>query len=76
MMLNPNPPKAPKAKKERAGLEIKEHAVRTLSSNNTFVKVFEINAEEKDNILSESTNFEISEDALESILANFRKVSV
>ena len=67
---------AAKEKKERAGVEIKEHAVRTLSSSNTFVKVFEVNAEEKDSILSAAENFEIDTDALVEMFSNFKRVSV
>ena len=63
-----------KAKKERAGVEIKEHGVRTLSSNNTFVKVFELNPEEKIDILS-SVEVE-TEMLIADILASFRRVRI
>ena len=64
-----------RAKKERAGVEIKEHGVRTLSSNNTFVKVFELNPEEKNSILDETeeTNNSIN---FSDIFAGFSRVRV
>ncbi len=57
-----------RAKKERAGIEIKQHGVKTLSSNNTFVKVFEHKQLEKDTILNASI------DSLNLILPNFDAV--
>jgi len=60
-----------KAKKERASEEIKAHGVRTLNSSNTFVKVFEINPEEKEGILNSCQE----EYAFESF-ANTQRVGV
>ena len=64
-----------KAKKEQAGIAIKEHGVRTLSSNNTFVKVFELNPAEKDSILDECLDLDNTVDFAD-VFASFKNVRI
>lgn len=64
-----------KAKKEQAGIAIKEHGVRTLSSNNTFVKVFELNPTEKDSILDECIDLDSTVDFAD-VFAGLKNVRI
>lgn len=64
-----------RTKKEKAGVEIKEHGIRTLSSNNTFVKVFELNPAEKNSILDETEKTECVIN-FSDIFANFNRARI
>lgn len=61
-----------KTKKEKAGIEIKEHGLRAVAGENNFVKVFKLHPEENLNIFGEEQK--ITSFSLENIIKKVAKI--